>query len=247
MNEWDANADRRQDQILSGRDLSYSHVLVPTILDNLPQPRPKLRRILDAGCGGGALSKILADKGWDVTGIDSSRRMVQLAERDYGGSPTISFIHATLEEYARAGPSQSFDGAVANMLLAGITELTSVLRPISELLKPGGLLVIADIHPCFWRIYRRHQTLDYWKTPELHEPFTISLDRTPLPANTTVVYRSLQELIRALLNAGFQLVQLDEPRPSAEVEQQYPSPWRYPRFIVVSLAKGHPPRAVRSA
>ncbi len=100
------------------------------------------------------------------------------------------------------------------------------------------MFVVADIHPLFWRMYKGQDRLDYWQTHVLRQPFTISLEEeTPLPVPTTVVYRPLQDLVGALLDTGFSLRSLKEPRPDREVEKQYPAPWRYPRFIVLNLTK----------
>ena len=39
--------------------------------------------VLDLGCGNGALSKVMHDKGYEVTGIDASKELLDIAKKDY--------------------------------------------------------------------------------------------------------------------------------------------------------------------
>ena len=50
-----------------------------------------VKSIIDLGCGTGTLTKILHDKGFDVTGIDASQEMLAKAKNNY---PEINFIHS---------------------------------------------------------------------------------------------------------------------------------------------------------
>jgi hypothetical protein len=112
-------------------------------------------------------------------------------------------------------------------------DLLPALRALRRVLRRRGRLVLTDVHPWFWRHYKGHAELSYWKTLQLVEPFTISLDPKPLPAPTSVVYRPLHDLCRAIAGAGFVIERLEEPKPEPEIEAMYPKPWRFPRFIVI--------------
>lgn len=58
--QWDRIALPRNMQLRSGRDVSYELVLKPTIL-NLIQDSD-CSSVLDAGCGSGVLTEVLAEK-----------------------------------------------------------------------------------------------------------------------------------------------------------------------------------------
>src|SRR4029453_938919 len=45
-------------------------------------------RLLDLGCGGGAFAAILAEQGWQVTGVDISKDQLRLA-RSRGVDPVL--------------------------------------------------------------------------------------------------------------------------------------------------------------
>lgn len=235
MTGWGANANRRAEQIRTGVDLSYLHVLTPAVLSSLPAPDGRLwRRLLDAGCGPGVLAERLAQEGWVVAGVDESNAMIEVAKRDSRPTEHLTFIQGQLTRLPALFKSGSFDAIVANMSITGIVDLQPVLRAFRTLLRRRGKLVLTDVHPWFWRQYKGHAELSYWETVALLEPFTISLDPKPLPAPTAVMYRSMEDLSAAMAWAGFLVEHLVEPRPEPEIEARYPHPWPHPRFIVVA-------------
>jgi len=235
MSVWDLNAERRREQIRSGVDISYIHVLTPAILESLPKPDGRVwSRLLDAGCGPGVLAEQLWEAGWKVTGIDRSPAMIEIARRDSGKRDGLTFLQADLSHLPDLFGTAAFDAVVANMSLTGVADLRSNFRALRKVLRRRGRMVLTDIHPWFWRQYRGHADLSYWKRVELVEPFTISLDSNPLPSATQVVYRTLHELCGAIAEAGFLIERVAEPKPPPDIEAKYPEPWRYPRFILVA-------------
>ncbi|MFQ9516481.1 MAG: class I SAM-dependent methyltransferase [Eubacterium sp.] len=60
--------------------------------------------VVDLGCGNGALSKALSEKGYRVLGIDASVEMIETAknlhpEMEFGGKGCGEAVHSTLEKY----------------------------------------------------------------------------------------------------------------------------------------------------
>src|ERR1700687_3116341 len=91
-----------------------AHYDRPATLSLLP-PVAGLR-VLDAGCGPGAYCEWLADQGASVVGIDSSTKMVALAQRRLGGRADIHRVDLAqpLNEF-QAG---TFDGVLSALVLA---------------------------------------------------------------------------------------------------------------------------------
>ncbi|MBC8163255.1 MAG: class I SAM-dependent methyltransferase, partial [Roseiflexaceae bacterium] len=83
-------------------------VLIAHYLDELLQHHPVAgRRALDIACGTGTLALLLADKGWDVIGIDQSAAMLGLArtKADALDAPgTATFFQADMRNFARPQP-----------------------------------------------------------------------------------------------------------------------------------------------
>ena len=100
---------------------------------------------LDAGCGTGTLSRLLAARGCDVTGVDASAEMIAVAQRQradgrligrltYQQIPTI----ATLPFADRC-----FDGLLCASVLEYVGDVEQCLAEIHRVLRPGGLFLVS--------------------------------------------------------------------------------------------------------
>jgi SAM-dependent methyltransferase len=103
------------------------------------------RRILDAGCGVGYLTKQLQDRGAVATGVDLSARMVAIARRSY---PEIDFRVDSCAEL-RCFENASFDALVSNYVVMDIPDLEGTARAFHRVLRPGGVAAVVISHPCF--------------------------------------------------------------------------------------------------
>ncbi len=99
--------------------------------------------LLDAGCGTGSLSVLLADLGHTVTAIDLSPSMIELAQakaQAHGQSIQFHVMDAGTPDLA----PQTFDAIVCRHVLWSFPDPAEVLANWRVLLKPGGLLLLIE-------------------------------------------------------------------------------------------------------
>ncbi len=116
---------------------------------------PAGRRILDAGCGDGALACTLAARGAVVTGVDPDPAMLAAARgrADRAGvQPT--FVAGRVDRLPF--PDASFDVVVAVTVLCFVPDAAGAVREMARVLRPGGRLVIGELGRwSLWALLRR--------------------------------------------------------------------------------------------
>ena len=98
---------------------------------------PAGSRVLDLGCGNGALSKKLQEHGFLVQGIDASEDMLAVARQHY---PDIRFEKGDATQFTLRPPA---DVIFSNAVFHWIDEekQDALAAHIADALKPGGSLV----------------------------------------------------------------------------------------------------------
>jgi demethylmenaquinone methyltransferase/2-methoxy-6-polyprenyl-1,4-benzoquinol methylase len=110
---------------------------------------PDRGEILDVGCGTGGVTAALLGPGRRVTGVDRSAQMLAVARRKLSGP--VAAGHVGLRQVGITGldrefAPESFDAVVCCLVLSELTatEERYALDVFCRLLRPGGILVVAD-------------------------------------------------------------------------------------------------------
>lgn len=106
---------------------------------------PAQARILELGCGPGALWRENAERippGWQITLSDFSPGMLQEAERNLAGCPR-PFTYQVIDVQAIPYGDGTFDAVIANHMLYHVPDLPRALAEIRRVLAPGGRLYAA--------------------------------------------------------------------------------------------------------
>jgi 2-polyprenyl-6-hydroxyphenyl methylase/3-demethylubiquinone-9 3-methyltransferase len=102
-------------------------------------------RVLDVGCGGGLLAEPLARLGCLVTGVDPSRRSLEVAREHAGASGLdIAYVHGVAE--GLPADDDVFDAVVCCDVLEHVTDLGATIREVARVLRPGGLYLYDTIN-----------------------------------------------------------------------------------------------------
>ena len=118
-------------------------------------PRPAAR-VLEIGCGTGAVTARLLARKAEVTALDQSPEMLEQARVRLAGTPaeTLTLIERTAAEIDSL-PRESFDAVVASLSLSEMSgaERRYVLGAAVGCLRKGGVLAVADeVRPTgLWR------------------------------------------------------------------------------------------------
>lgn len=201
--------------------------------------------ILDAGCGEGYLSRILAKQGANITAIDYSKKMLEIAKRKTPTELSVQFHHGNCEklDYLK---SSTFDMIVSNMVIQDFADYEAAFSEMYRLLKEGGYYIFSILHPCFvtpesgWqRDHEGHKT--HWK---IDNYFFEGVYEQQMPADSeekiVFYHRTLTSYFKAIQRAGFSVEALVEPKPSQEMLTKYPhfeEDLNVSNFIVFKLRK----------
>jgi SAM-dependent methyltransferase len=161
---------------------------------------------LDAACGTGRFAEFLARRGHQVIGVDSSPDMLARARRRV---PDGDFRVAGLDRLPL--PDDSVDVIVCALALVHVARLQPVLAEFARVLRPGGDLVISDIHH------------------ELVTRGSVITARGPggEPCIVTTCRHQLGDYLRPALSLGLQVRRCEEPvwpRPEAPLPEPAPGP-----------------------
>lgn len=111
------------------------------LLDDALPPAPG--DVLDAGCGTGSVSLLLAELGYRVTGIDFAERMIEAARQKsdlLGMAARFEVQNAGAPDFAE----QSFDVVVSRHVLWALPDIPATLGRWHDLLRPGGRLALIE-------------------------------------------------------------------------------------------------------
>lgn len=145
--------------------------------------------VLDVGCGFGGSSRMLArDYGFAVTGVTISPRQVQRARQLT--SEGLSAQFEVDDAMALSFPDASFDVVWSVEAGPHMPDKALFARELMRVLKPGGVLVLAD-----WNQRDDRQTpLNFWEKPVMRQ----LLDQWSHPA-----FSSIEGFAELLAATGF--------------------------------------------
>jgi 2-polyprenyl-6-hydroxyphenyl methylase/3-demethylubiquinone-9 3-methyltransferase len=102
-------------------------------------------RFLDIGCGGGILSEPIARLGAAVVGADPAEANVEAA-RVHASRESLAIDYRSTTAEALADLGERFDVVLAMEVVEHVADLTLFVARCAEMVKPGGLMVVATLN-----------------------------------------------------------------------------------------------------
>ncbi|MCC5893987.1 MAG: class I SAM-dependent methyltransferase [Alkalibacterium sp.] len=237
---WNEFADDYAQMTKKYGDLHKEILLTPNLLTLIGEVKDKT--VLDAGCGEGYLSRLLAGNGATVTAVDFSERMIELAvERTT--EEDIHYGQANLENLSEFTEGQ-FDAVVSNMVIQDVSNLSAALNELYRVLKIEGCFVFSILHPCFitpesrWEKDEQGEKL-YWKVDDYFKEGQFE-QRFGTKDRVFAFHRTVSTYINTLIKTGFTLEEVVEPKPSRDQIEKHPDfeeDLRKPDFFVFKVKK----------
>ena len=204
----------------------------PATLSLLPDVRGK--RVLDAACGPGVYSEWLIARGAEVVSVDASPKMIELARRRLGESADVR--QADLNKPLTFLDDESLDIVLSPLTMEYIEDWTSTFREFHRVLRPGGYFVLSVTHPSF--DYTYFKSSNYFEIELVGSVWT---GFENVSVHMPSFRRSLEATLNPLMDAGFRLEKLLEPRPTEEFKQADPEDYEelllQPSFLCIRARK----------
>ena len=234
---WQKNATAWTTMARQGFDICRNHLNAPAFMQMLPAVQGL--KGLDVGCGEGFNTRLVADRGAHLTGIDICEKFIDYARETEQAEP-----RGIVYQVATAGDlpfdEVSFDFAIATMSMMDMPDIARAVKEVFRVLKPGGFFQFSICHPCF-------QTPAFaWIKDENGDPsalvcgdyFHDELEQvlewtfTSAPENLKdefgnfiipTYFKTLSGWLNMLLDTGFVLERFLEPCPDSETLEKYPA------------------------
>jgi ubiquinone/menaquinone biosynthesis C-methylase UbiE len=247
---WDKLADKWSSSYMEYGDFNRQYIIDPAIFRLIGTV--KGLSILDAGCGGGYLCRLLAKKGAKMIGVDISKRFIEIAKQKDKEAPLgIAYYPGTLSNLS-IFKNEAFDMVISNLALMDVLDLKKAITELFRVLKEKGKLIFSIMHPCFssppvhgWvRIPQDSQRKEdwiYWKVDRYFDRSMEIWQYRDWPS-TFSFHRPLSDYIKMLMESGFTITDFEEPIPSKRAMEEHYREFgnecdRIPWFLIIGAKK----------
>ncbi len=249
-NQWEANAKHYAGLVSDHGTPHHQKILNPCVEELLGDVAGK--KMLDAGCGEGYLTRYYAGKQALMTGIDLSEKLIRIAKEKSTESQPIDYRIANICNMESID-TESFDIVLCNLVILNVPCLSEALSEFNRVLVPEGVLVFSIVHPAFniygpgeWelgekdlRTNRRkgfYFKVDHYTDEKPYERYWRTRKGERFPEPITFYHRTISTYIDSLIATGFRIDALKEPIPK-EDDRFFDREKRIPFFMVIKAIK----------
>ncbi|WP_028934581.1 class I SAM-dependent methyltransferase [Pseudonocardia spinosispora] len=203
IRQWNISTTRKaMEASAKDGDFAKRHLVNPVLLRLLGDVRGL--RVLDAGCGNGYFSRMLAEYGAQVVGVEPTEVMSAFArEKETESRQGVTYVQADLTRLPDLGGL--FDAAVCSMVLMAIPDWKPAMRPCVQALRPGGLFVFAVVHPAFEQLWGSRREHGEYRTRRYLAEYEI------VGPSASDFHRPISAYLNELVSLGCRLREFAEP------------------------------------
>ena len=206
------------DQLVGTEGSEYQReVVLPGVLKMLACRAGE--RVLDVACGQGVLCRLLHEQGVTAVGVDAAEPLIRLAVERSAPAITYHIGDACALDAIAALPRGGFDAAACVLAIQNIDPVAPVFAGVAKMLRPGGRMVIAMMHPCFRGPRQTHWGWDDARGVQFRrvdryltlrkEPIVTHPGKDPT-GHTWTFHRPVQSYINALGASGLMVDRVEE-------------------------------------
>jgi len=215
-----------------GQDPFGDGLNLPALMELVPEP---FGRTLDVGCGEGRVARLLAERGHAVTGLDGSPRLARHAW-EHGVGVGLA------DGAALPVANETIDLAISCMVLMDVPDLDGHLGELARVLRPGGTLVVAILHPICVAGFPLGDGFGTFALGDYlaEEPMEWTSTRNEASIAYRFWRRPVSTYLTVLGAAGLAVVEAREPTPSSGLVARLPeaTQWtRVPLFLHLRAVK----------
>jgi SAM-dependent methyltransferase len=207
----------------------------------LPDLRDK--KVLDLGCGFGWHCRYAREQhAHSVVGVDLSENMLERA-REMTNDSQIEYRRFAMEDIDFK--AEEFDVVISSLALHYVEDFITVCQKVHHCLVPGGAFVLSVEHPVFtalaaqdWHYGQQGERL-HWPVDDYH--YEGSRQARFLENDVVKYHRTVATHLNALIETGFSITKLSEPKPTQEMKENNPDmqdEFRRPIFLMIAAVKG---------
>lgn len=205
MAQYDQFAEQYNDMVVSGRsESSYRYILEQ--VRNFTSEQGYIVKICDVGCGQGELSSRLASLGAEVTGVDLSRNLLDMASKRTDNVKWILDDAAVLSKI----PDSEYDFVISSVMLVDVPSHEEVFKASCRILKPGGIMIWVITHPCFQSPYSYPLGDGSRRISDYARQFWKSDGQGTIRSTLGAYHRPLADYLNDFIAAGFTPLRVDE-------------------------------------
>jgi len=212
----------------------------------------KEKRVLDAGCGEGYLTRYYAGKGAHVTGVDLSSNLIEIAKSKNTSDARIDYKVENIC-HMESITDASFDIVLCNLVILNVPCFRDSLLEFNRILGPEGVLVLSIVHPSFnfygpgaWEMGEKDTStgrkrglffkVDHYMEEKPYERYWRTQEGKRFPEPITFYHRTLSTYTNGLIQAGFRIEAMEEPMPEGG-DEFFEREKRIPFFLVFKAIK----------